>query len=61
LIRHSLSSFSLSPLVYFADDRFERALIESAIAAEGGSITKAARRMGIERSRLGKLKKRFCI
>ena len=40
---------------------FELALIESAIAAEGGSITKAARRMGIERSRLGKLRKRLRI
>jgi DNA-binding NtrC family response regulator len=41
--------------------RFERALIERAMAAEGGSITKAAKRMGIERSRLGKLKKRLTI
>jgi DNA-binding NtrC family response regulator len=44
-----------------AVERLERMLIERAMAAEGGSITKAARRIGIERSRLGKLRKRLGI
>jgi len=41
--------------------RLERTLIERAIAAEGGSVTKAAKRIGIERSRLGKIRKRLGI
>jgi two-component system response regulator HupR/HoxA len=58
----------LNPLLELDDlsydaaiERLERALIERAIAAEGGSITKAAKRIGIERSRLGKIRKRLRI
>lgn len=69
LAKRSAASRSRSPVMRELENldydtavaRFERALIESAILAAGGSITRAARRMGIERSRLGKLKKRFSI
>lgn len=39
----------------------ERALIRDALSASGGSLTRAAERLGIERSRLGKLRKRLQI
>jgi two-component system response regulator HupR/HoxA len=41
--------------------QFERTLVAHAISAEGGSITRAAKRIGIERTRLGKIRKRLGI
>lgn len=41
--------------------RLERLLIEEALLSEEGSVTKAAERLGIERSRLGKIRKRLGI
>jgi two-component system response regulator HupR/HoxA len=56
------SWLALQDLSYDAAvERLERALVERAITAEGGSITKAAKRIGIERSRLGKIKRRLGI
>jgi transcriptional regulator with GAF, ATPase, and Fis domain len=44
-----------------AIEQLERAMIVDALDAANGSVTKAAERLGIERSRLGKLRKRLGI
>jgi transcriptional regulator with PAS, ATPase and Fis domain len=44
-----------------AVEQLERKLVEGALEAANGSVTKAAEHLGIERSRLGKIRKRLGI
>jgi two-component system, NtrC family, response regulator HupR/HoxA len=44
-----------------AVEQLERRLVEGALEAANGSVTKAAEQLGIERSRLGKIRKRLGI